>query len=204
MGRVNCMPYKNVEDRKANYYKNHEKMLARGRAQHAKHKEKRNATTRTKRAANPEKAREYANNHYAENKDHIRKYHRDATRLNRSGINAKSFAHMLWKQAGLCASCTEPMAPGGGTHIDHDHACCPGKTSCGKCVRGLICRGCNHAAGLLRDSELNARGLGEYLRIGHELRVDVKYRPGRLTPLKRPNNRPRCKPDHSQIHLPLG
>jgi len=27
-----------------------------------------------------------------------------------------------------------------GLHIDHDHACCPGKRSCGKCVRGALCR----------------------------------------------------------------
>lgn len=36
--------------------------------------------------------------------------------------------------------------------VDHDHACCPGPTSCGKCVRGLACRVCNDFIGYLRDS----------------------------------------------------
>lgn len=36
--------------------------------------------------------------------------------------------------------------------VDHDHECCPGKTSCGKCVRGLICSPCNKFLGHLRDN----------------------------------------------------
>jgi hypothetical protein len=48
--------------------------------------------------------------------------------------------------------------------VDHDHTCCPvDSRSCGKCVRGLICRTCNSAAGLLYDNPAIARSLGDYL-----------------------------------------
>ena len=35
--------------------------------------------------------------------------------------------------------------------VDHDHDCCSGKVSCGRCVRGLICSPCNKFLGHLRD-----------------------------------------------------
>jgi len=28
--------------------------------------------------------------------------------------------------------------------VDHDHACCPDRRSCGKCVRGILCTTCNN------------------------------------------------------------
>ena len=35
----------------------------------------------------------------------------------------------------------------GGFHVDHDRLCCEGNTSCGKCIRGLLCRKCNMSNG---------------------------------------------------------
>jgi hypothetical protein len=36
--------------------------------------------------------------------------------------------------------------------VDHDHNCCPGEGSCGKCIRGLLCHHCNSGLGNAKDS----------------------------------------------------
>ena len=35
--------------------------------------------------------------------------------------------------------------------IDHDHSCCPGAKTCGKCIRGILCHKCNSAEGYLKS-----------------------------------------------------
>lgn len=52
-------------------------------------------------------------------------------------------------------------------HIDHDHACCPGIHSCGECIRGLICGGCNAALGYARDNPAILLALADYL-VAHD------------------------------------
>ena len=36
--------------------------------------------------------------------------------------------------------------------VDHDHSCCNGNTSCGECVRGIVCSYCNRGLGQFSDS----------------------------------------------------
>lgn len=60
---------------------------------------------------------------------------------------------MLEAQDGKCAICRRPQEDFVKTFaVDHDHSCCPGTKSCGKCIRGLLCGPCNQAIGLLQDS----------------------------------------------------
>lgn len=61
-------------------------------------------------------------------------------------------------------------ATGSTLHLDHDHACCgPGKfstshkKSCGECVRGWLCRGCNMSLGALQEDPERIRGLLAYI-----------------------------------------
>jgi len=53
-------------------------------------------------------------------------------------------------------------------HVDHDHNCCNGIITCGKCVRGVICPGCNMAVdkyeqGLLRNDNPKMEIIKRYL-----------------------------------------
>lgn len=58
-------------------------------------------------------------------------------------------------------------------HLDHAHTCCPDgkfgtthKKSCGKCVRGWLCRDCNWSLGRLQENPRMIQGLLDYLERG--------------------------------------
>lgn len=76
----------------------------------------------------------------------------DKHRLFYYGITAAQYDAMLEKQGGGCAICGEQCSTGRRLAVDHDHQCCPGTQSCGKCVRGLLCGACNQGIGKLKDS----------------------------------------------------
>ena len=84
-------------------------------------------------------------------------------RLNMYGLSPETFDEMLAAQRGVCAICsTEDPGPRG-WNIDHDHACCPGIGSCGKCVRGLLCHCCNLMLGNAKDSVDRLHRAARYL-----------------------------------------
>lgn len=67
-------------------------------------------------------------------------------------------------RVGICSIC-ERSDEFANMHIDHDHACCPaGGKTCGRCVRGLICRRCNMGIGLFGDSPMALERAAKYLR----------------------------------------
>lgn len=76
--------------------------------------------------------------------------------IRRYGVD---YVALLAEQDGKCAMCSALAVDSPYRFaIDHDHACCPqAEYTCGKCVRGIVCRRCNVALGLIEDEVLVAR-----------------------------------------------
>ena len=81
------------------------------------------------------------------------------------GLTVEKFDAMAEAQGHRCACCGTPEPGGrhGQWHIDHDHACCPGDRSCGRCVRGLLCGSCNLGLGHFNDDVQRLRDAITYL-----------------------------------------
>lgn len=74
------------------------------------------------------------------------------------------------KGEALCPICTKYRIRA----VDHDHSCCPGKTSCGKCVRGLLCGNCNTILGRMRDDASALLRAAKYLQSPPAKRILVE------------------------------
>lgn len=77
------------------------------------------------------------------------------------GLTTDAFDALLQKQNGGCAICqTQEMDR---CAVDHDHSCCGGSKTCGKCIRGILCYPCNTALGLFKDSAKSLARALDYL-----------------------------------------
>lgn len=82
-----------------------------------------------------------------------------ASTIKRHGLTIDEYDEMYGRWAGLCWVCkTNEIGA-----IDHDHNCCPGAYSCGKCVRGLLCGQCNRVLGLVKDNVITLENMINYL-----------------------------------------
>ena len=80
-------------------------------------------------------------------------------RMNLSGAR---YDEMLAAQDGKCAICQSPPLAKR-LSIDHDHSCCPGPDSCGKCIRALLCQKCNTGIGMLQDNAVIIEAARQYI-----------------------------------------
>lgn len=81
-------------------------------------------------------------------------------RLKRHHITKEYYDKLLNKYSGKCWICREKKA----IHIDHNHKCCTGGYSCGKCIRGVLCSNCNTAIGLLNDDSALLNSAIKYIK----------------------------------------
>lgn len=89
---------------------------------------------------------------------------RSVTMRQKYGISLIEFDMHFAAQGYACAIC-ESTDPKGRDWwcVDHDHACCPTATTCGKCIRGIVCDSCNVGLARFDDSVEQLRSAAEYL-----------------------------------------
>lgn len=104
------------------------------------------------RPGNREKKREMNRRYYERAKASGKIGHDNAerNRFRKHNTTKEAFLAMIEAQGGGCALCGRVVDWQKMT-VDHDHACCPGQFSCGKCIRGALCKGCNGALGVFND-----------------------------------------------------
>jgi hypothetical protein len=77
-------------------------------------------------------------------------------------IRYSDFKSMFVDQGGACGACKKSVDESS-VYVDHDHSCCPGELTCGRCVRGLLCLSCNVTLGHSKDSIFRLKQLIIYL-----------------------------------------
>ncbi len=101
-------------------------------------------------------ARKYAR------KDTSRAAHRVWAIESKYGLTPEMFAAKLAEQGGQCPFCP-PGTIAEAWDVDHDHRCCPGRWSCGRCVRAILCRKHNHGLGAFSDDPALLRAAADYI-----------------------------------------
>lgn len=141
---------------------NQEKIKEYRKAYYAKNKETINAKNK-ERAKNKgyetsESRKEYKRQYYlankskidsdnkawkVNNKDKIIKIERIGHLRRTYKLTPEQYNQMLVNQNNNCLMCDKPLDLTINNPVDHDHKCCEGGKSCGKCVRGILHDRCN-------------------------------------------------------------
>ena len=126
------------------------------------------------KANNPEKHREHSRRSVGKWRKSNALQVRVERLQRRHKLSISQYNALLVSQQGVCAICKqkETTTQKNGVlqrlSVDHDHRCCPGKQSCGKCFRGLLCNRCNVALGLLAENPERMVAMIAYIGITRE------------------------------------
>lgn len=88
--------------------------------------------------------------------------------LKRYQMTVDDYYEMLADQGGVCKGCKKPetaiyQGQVKSFAVDHDHSCCSGRGSCGKCIRGLLCQRCNLMEGHYRNDIESLKNFVTYI-----------------------------------------
>jgi hypothetical protein len=83
--------------------------------------------------------------------------------LKKYGLSRDDYVVMEFEQNGVCKICGNEEKHNKRLSVDHDHSCCEGQVSCGKCIRGLLCNQCNKTLGLVKDDVQRLQAMIDYL-----------------------------------------
>lgn len=112
-------------------------------------KEKMNQRSKKWRDENPEKYKDTLRKWKSKNinkkwsldkKSHLWTHYR---------LSIEDYQKILNEQNNSCKICKKVTR----LYVDHDHSCCSQKTTCGNCVRGLLCPSCNTLVGYLETKK---------------------------------------------------
>ena len=90
-------------------------------------------------------------------------------------ITLDEYNKMFEKQNGRCIGCSrlqEEVTYSFG--VDHNHTCCKGKISCGKCIRGLLCINRNAFLGIIKDDIQSLKNLIKHLQKRNKKKLKSK------------------------------
>jgi hypothetical protein len=136
----------------AYYLSNKDKITARSRARYATKRDEIREKERAKRAnATVEQRTKKTEYNKQWRKDHPGCRRKEMLK-SFYGLSLEAFQNMLRDQEHRCAICKREFTAK--PCIDHNHGCCPGIKSCGKCVRGILCNRCNVSLHILENPQL--------------------------------------------------
>lgn len=122
-----------------------------------------------KRTASPDgldyKCKQCTSEYYStyKKRDGWRERNRTGHLVRTYGITDDEYNALLESQHGACAMCQKPAgAFKRRLAVDHDHSCCPGSRSCGKCIRGLLCPACNTFLGKIESGAVTLEQVAVY------------------------------------------
>jgi hypothetical protein len=87
---------------------------------------------------------------YLYSKQKIR-YKRAYNLMYKYKLEIERYNEMISKGCHVCGEYQERNL-----HVDHDHSCCNGQITCGKCVRGVLCNKCNTSVAKYEDGSIRA------------------------------------------------